>query len=118
MGLMKLSFKSLDLLDTLHVYKRKKKHNLLYKKLKNNIIRQYDTIKEDDNYKNIIQKSRFIEHVARVQTKEEAQSFIQKIKKQHHTATHNCSSYMIGERDEIQKANDDGEPGGTAGIPM
>ncbi|HLR72892.1 MAG TPA: YigZ family protein [Pseudogracilibacillus sp.] len=82
------------------------------------MLSQYYTIKEDGTYEIIIQKSRFIGHVARVQTEEEAQSFIQKIKKQHHTATHNCSSYMIGERDEIQKANDDGEPGGTAGIPM
>lgn len=82
------------------------------------MLSQYYTIKEDGTYEIIIQKSRFIGHVARVQTEEEAQSFIQKIKKQHHTATHNCSAYMIGERDEIQKANDDGEPGGTAGIPM
>lgn len=82
------------------------------------MLSQYYTIKEDGTYEVIIQKSRFIGHVARVQTEEEAQYFIQKIKKQHHTATHNCSAYMIGERDEIQKANDDGEPGGTAGIPM
>ena len=38
------------------------------------------------------------------------------IKKMHHTATHNCSAYMIGEHDDIQKANDDGEPSGTAGV--
>src|SRR5699024_422850 len=82
------------------------------------MLTQYYKIKEDGTYEIIIQKSRFIGHVTRVQTEEEAQSFIQKIKKQHHTATHNCSAYMIGERDEIQKANDDGEPGGTAGIPM
>jgi uncharacterized YigZ family protein len=36
----------------------------------------------------------------------------------HHTATHNCSAYLIGEHDSIQKANDDGEPSGTAGVPM
>jgi len=82
------------------------------------MLNQYYTIKKDGTYEIIIQKSRFIGNVSRVQTEEEAQSFIQKIKKQHHTATHNCSAYMIGERDEIQKANDDGEPGGTAGIPM
>lgn len=82
------------------------------------MLSQYYTIKEDGTYEITIQKSRFIGHVARVKTEEEAQSFIQKIKKQHHTATHNCSAYMIGERDEMQKANDDGEPGGTAGIPM
>jgi len=82
------------------------------------MLNQYYTIKEAGTHEIIIQKSRFIGYVSRAQTEEEAQSFIQKIKKQHHTATHNCSAYMIGDRDEIQKANDDGEPGGTAGIPM
>src|SRR6478735_2854896 len=54
----------------------------------------------------------------RVTTEEEAQQFIQDIKKQHWNATHNCSAYLIGERDQFQKANDDGEPSGTAGVPM
>src|SRR5699024_12478924 len=36
----------------------------------------------------------------------------------HHDATHNCSAYLIGQNDEVQKANDDGEPSGTAGLPM
>src|SRR5699024_10500757 len=40
------------------------------------------------------------------------------IKKKHQDATHNCSAYIIGDNDEIQKANDDGEPSGTAGIPI
>ncbi|SFE92470.1 YigZ family protein [Alteribacillus iranensis] len=65
-----------------------------------------------------INKSRFISHVKRVISEEEAQNFIQSIKKEHWNATHNCSAYMIGEKDEVQKANDDGEPSGTAGIPM
>ena len=54
----------------------------------------------------------------RAETEEEAIDFIQEIKKMHHTATHNCSAYLIGEHDGIQKANDDGEPSGTAGVPM
>lgn len=82
------------------------------------MLNQYYTIKNTGTHEIIIQKSRFIGYVSRVQTEEEAQSFIQKIKKKHHTATHNCSAYIIGDRDEVQKANDDGEPGGTAGIPM
>ncbi|ADU31875.1 YigZ family protein [Evansella cellulosilytica] len=65
-----------------------------------------------------IQRSRFIAYVDRVHTEEEAQAFIEKIKKQHWNATHNCSAYMIGEHDQIQKANDDGEPSGTAGVPI
>ncbi len=66
----------------------------------------------------LIQKSRFITYVDRAESEEEAQAFIQSIKKKHYDATHNCSAYMIGDNDEIQKANDDGEPGGTAGVPM
>lgn len=66
----------------------------------------------------VIQKSRFLSFVKRAETEEEALEFIQEIKKQHHAATHNCSAYIIGEHDQIQKANDDGEPSGTAGVPI
>ncbi|MCT4783814.1 MULTISPECIES: YigZ family protein [Exiguobacterium] len=76
------------------------------------------TIKQDGEYEVIIQKSKFIAHFKRVETEEEAQAFIQTIKKTHWNANHNCSAYMIGERNEHQKANDDGEPSGTAGMPM
>ncbi|NAP00354.1 YigZ family protein [Halomonas sp. MG34] len=78
----------------------------------------YFTVKQTAIEEIIIQKSRFIGHVARVETEEEAQQFIQEIKKKHNAATHNCSAYMIGEHDQIPKANDDGEPNGTAGVPM
>ncbi|MFB4472970.1 YigZ family protein [Oceanobacillus caeni] len=78
----------------------------------------YYTVKPEGNDQIIIQKSRFIGYVRRVQTEEEAQAFIQEIKKKHYDATHNCSAYIIGEHDEIQKANDDGEPSGTAGVPI
>lgn len=66
----------------------------------------------------VIQKSRFIAYVNRAVTEDEAQQFIQEIKKKNWDATHNCSAYMIGENNHIQKANDDGEPSGTAGIPI
>lgn len=82
------------------------------------MLHQYYTIKETGTYEFTIQKSRFIGHVQRVDTEAEAQHFVQRIKKQHHTATHNCSAYVIGENNDTQKANDDGEPSGTAGIPM
>jgi uncharacterized YigZ family protein len=78
----------------------------------------YLTVKEHGEHEIVIQKSRFIAHVARAETEEQAQEFIQKIKKQHWNATHNCSAYLIGENDQIQKANDDGEPSGTAGVPI
>ncbi|WP_240374377.1 YigZ family protein [Bacillus piscicola] len=82
------------------------------------MLESYYTVKPYGSGEIVINKSRFICHVKRVTTEKEAQAFIQSIKKDHWNATHNCSAYMIGEKDEVQKANDDGEPSGTAGIPM
>jgi len=78
----------------------------------------YLTVQHRGEHEIVIEKSRFIAHVARTETEEEAQTFIAEIKKKHKDATHNCSAYLIGERDEIQKALDDGEPSGTAGVPI
>ncbi|ARD49003.1 YigZ family protein [Sporosarcina sp. P33] len=78
----------------------------------------YKTVKLYGESEFIIQKSRFLSFVKRVETEQEAMDFIAEIKKNHHTATHNCSAYIIGEHDHIQKANDDGEPSGTAGVPI
>ncbi|MGE6257316.1 YigZ family protein [Heyndrickxia sporothermodurans] len=82
------------------------------------MLKQYYTVKGAGEHEIIIQKSRFIAHVSRATTEEEALEFIQSIKKIHWNATHNCSAYMIGQQNQIQKANDDGEPSGTAGVPM
>ncbi len=82
------------------------------------MLHSYYTVKGHGENEITIERSRFIAHVARVETEEAAQEFIAKIKKQHWDATHNCSAYMIGENNLIQKANDDGEPSGTAGVPM
>ncbi|MGC4377988.1 YigZ family protein [Fictibacillus sp. Mic-4] len=82
------------------------------------MLSNYFTIKTTGEHELIIDKSRFIAHIARAETEEEAIQFIQSIKKKHYNATHNCSAYLIGEQDQIQKANDDGEPSGTAGVPM
>lgn len=65
-----------------------------------------------------IKGSRFICHLERVEDEVSALEFIQSIKKTHWKATHNCSAFLIGENDYIQRAFDDGEPSGTAGIPM
>lgn len=78
----------------------------------------YRTIKENGIDEMEIKKSRFICHLKRVETEEEAIEFIDEVKKEHWKATHNCSAYTLGINDEIQRANDDGEPSGTAGIPM
>lgn len=82
------------------------------------MLTSYYTVKSSGVHEINIQKSRFIAYIRRAETEEQAQSFIAEIKKKHWDATHNCSCYLIGEHDEIQKANDDGEPTGTAGIPM
>ena len=78
----------------------------------------YETVKGYGESEIIISKSRFLTYVERVETEEDAIAFIEQIKKKHYQATHNCSAYLIGEHDNIQKANDDGEPSGTAGVPM
>ncbi|KFZ43742.1 YigZ family protein [Anoxybacillus flavithermus] len=82
------------------------------------MLEAYYTVKGYGETEIVIEKSRFICYVERATTEEEAIRFIQQIKKKHWDATHNCSAYIIGEHDHIQKANDDGEPSGTAGVPM
>ena len=63
-------------------------------------------------------KSKFIATVRPVESEEEASSFIAEMKKKYWNATHNCSAFVVGEHNEIQRSNDDGEPSGTAGHPM
>ena len=79
---------------------------------------EFRTIKEDGQVQEEIKKSRFICHAKRVYSEEEARAFINAIKKEHYKATHNCSAFIIGERSEIKRTSDDGEPSGTAGVPM
>lgn len=65
-----------------------------------------------------IEKSRFICYLNRAFNEEEAKAYILRIKKLHPNATHHCSAFLIGEHSELQRSNDDGEPSGTAGVPM
>lgn len=82
------------------------------------MLESYYTIAENGEYEIEIRGSRFICSLERVEDEAEAKAFVQRIKKEHWKATHNCSAYLIGDRDEIQRAHDDGEPSGTAGVPM
>ncbi len=82
------------------------------------LLERYKTVRQFGSKEIVIKKSRFIGYAKPVKTEAEALEFIEEIKKKHWNATHNCSAYMIGERDEIQKASDDGEPSGTAGKPI
>lgn len=63
-------------------------------------------------------KSRFIATIRPVSSEEEAQDFIESVKKKYWDARHNCFAYVIGEKHELARFSDDGEPGGTAGKPM
>ncbi|ANQ63633.1 YigZ family protein [Staphylococcus equorum] len=76
------------------------------------------TVKQEHTIENIISKSRFIAHIKPVESEDAAKAFIDVVKSEHREATHNCSAYTIGDQMNIQKANDDGEPSGTAGVPM
>ena len=79
---------------------------------------EYRTIIQDGQVQEEIKKSRFICHAKRVYSEEEARDFIAAIKKEHYKATHNCSAFIVGEKSEIKRTSDDGEPSGTAGVPM
>lgn len=63
-------------------------------------------------------KSRFIATVRPVHTEEEAMAFIEEMKKKYYDARHNCSAFVIGDKAQITRSSDDGEPSGTAGRPM
>lgn len=78
----------------------------------------YITIKENGVHEIEIKKSRFITKLARINSEEEAKEIIQATKKEHWKATHNCTAYVLGHHHEIQRSSDDGEPSGTAGVPM
>ena len=65
-----------------------------------------------------VNKSKFLAHVRHVDSEESAREFVAMIRKKYFDATHNCSAWILGERGDKQKSNDDGEPGGTAGNPI
>lgn len=66
----------------------------------------------------IEKKSKFISYVQPIYSEEEALQFLSTIRKKHYDATHNCYAYILGESMNIQRSSDDGEPSGTAGIPI
>ncbi|MGP3976024.1 YigZ family protein [Streptomyces sp. 8N114] len=79
---------------------------------------EYITVAAEGVHETEVNRSRFLCALAPAATEAEAQEFIARVRKQHPGANHNCSAYVIGADASIQKANDDGEPGGTAGVPM
>ncbi|GGV94217.1 YigZ family protein [Streptomyces gelaticus] len=79
---------------------------------------QYRTVARAGVHESEINRSRFICALAPAATEQEAQDFVARVRREHPTATHNCFAYVIGADASVQKASDDGEPGGTAGVPM
>lgn len=75
-------------------------------------------LKEDHMEAYEIKKSRFLCYLHRCASEEDAKAYILKIKKEHPNANHHCYAFILGEHNEIQRSNDDGEPSGTAGSPM
>ena len=78
----------------------------------------YKTLKQSASDEFIVNKSRFIGYACPCETEEEALAFLRQIREKHRDATHNCYAYVIGENAGIMRYSDDGEPGGTAGLPM
>lgn len=66
----------------------------------------------------IEKKSRFIGEIYPIGSEEEAQNIVNQIRKKHYDARHHCFAYVLGEKNEVERCSDDGEPSGTAGRPM
>ena len=76
------------------------------------------TVRETAHDEIVIQKSRFIGFAFPCASEEEAQDHLKKLKDEYRDATHHCYAYLIGANKGIMRYSDDGEPGGTAGLPI
>lgn len=81
-------------------------------------MKSYSTVLLSASDEIIIEKSRFIGHSFHVEDVDQAEAIIKDTKKKYYDATHNCFAYILNEDMSIVKANDDGEPSSTAGVPM
>ena len=79
---------------------------------------RYTTVAKEASAEQVIDRSRFIAHIARAFSKEEADAFIAGIREQYKDATHNVPAFIVGEKSELKWTSDDGEPQGTSGPPM
>ena len=82
------------------------------------MLKTYRTVEQLGQDEVVIEKWTFIGYAKPVENEEAALAFIQEIKKKHRDATHNVPAYVLGEHNEVQRCNDDGEPSGTAGVPV
>ncbi|MBP0462023.1 YigZ family protein [Streptomyces montanisoli] len=79
---------------------------------------EYLTVARAGTHETEISRSRFLCSLAPCASEEEAQDFIAGVRREHPGAGHHCFAYVLGADASVQKASDDGEPGGTAGVPM
>lgn len=79
---------------------------------------KYVTVKAFGQAEIVEKKSRFIANVKPITSEDDAVAYIEEIKKKYWDARHNCYAYQLGDKNEIQRYSDDGEPGGTAGMPI
>lgn len=85
------------------------------------IIKQGDimkSIKEEVITTQIINKSKFINHLINTSSVEDVPFNLKRLRKLYSDANHHCFAYIVGNNQDIQKFNDDGEPSKTAGLPM
>lgn len=78
----------------------------------------YFSVLDYSEAEQVVEKSRFITYTKPVYDENEAAEFIARIKKLNYDASHNVSAYVIDESSDIKRYSDDGEPSGTAGMPM
>lgn len=79
---------------------------------------EFCTVKEQIENLIVIERSKFICSIKGVENEEQAKEFIESVRKRHSLANHNCYAYIADDKGLIQKFSDDGEPQGTAGLPM
>ncbi|HEU5044062.1 MAG TPA: YigZ family protein [Nocardioidaceae bacterium] len=78
----------------------------------------YQTVARDGTAEIEVKRSRFIAHVARVSSEEQARAVLERVRKEHWDARHHCSAFVLGPDAAVTRSSDDGEPSGTAGAPM
>lgn len=80
--------------------------------------KEYRTVNGFGEDEYLIDKSTFIGYSKPIETEEDALDFIEEMKTKHYDATHNTYAYVVGENSIVQRFSDDGEPSGTAGVPI
>ena len=81
-------------------------------------MKNYLSVFSAATYEKIIERSRFIANCAHVESEEEAKAFIAAVRAEHSLATHNCYAFVADKTGNMMRFSDDGEPQGTAGMPM